>query len=141
MASARAATAPATETVTTKAGSVVTSGSSGIVAVNRSICSTRHASTITVNAYGDDQFRQQPESGRQYAGRHPGRLHRCHQWHQRQHRVNGTVIVNNYANITASVGYGIDAYNYGNGDVTVNSFAGTTISVSGSESSASTPRP
>jgi FecR protein len=34
--------------------------------------------------------------------------------------VNGTVVVNNYANITAAAGYGIDAYNYGNGDVTVN---------------------
>ena len=42
--------------------------------------------------------------------------------------VNGTVIVNNAANITADAGYGINAYNYGNGDITVNSAAGTTVS-------------
>ena len=34
--------------------------------------------------------------------------------------VNGTAVVNNNANITAAAGYGIDAYNYGNGNVTVN---------------------
>ncbi|MGZ5545154.1 MAG: beta strand repeat-containing protein, partial [Limisphaerales bacterium] len=36
--------------------------------------------------------------------------------------VNGTVVVNisGNANITATAGYGIDAYNFGNGDVTVN---------------------
>ncbi|WP_426442221.1 hypothetical protein [Bradyrhizobium genosp. P] len=45
--------------------------------------------------------------------------------------INGTVLVNNYANITqtsGTVGYGINAYNYGNGNVTVNDEAGTTIS-------------
>ena len=42
--------------------------------------------------------------------------------------VNGTVVVNNYANITAAAGYGIEAYNEGQGDVTVNDFAGTSIS-------------
>ena len=41
--------------------------------------------------------------------------------------VNGTVIVNNAANVTADAGYGISAYNYGNGDITVNSAAGTTV--------------
>ena len=33
--------------------------------------------------------------------------------------------VNNFANITASAGWGIDAFNYGNGDVTVNDNYGT----------------
>src|SRR5262249_32616814 len=41
--------------------------------------------------------------------------------------VNGTVIVNNAANITASSGFGINAYNYGNGNITVNDGPGTTI--------------
>ena len=44
--------------------------------------------------------------------------------------INGTVIVNNYANITqtsGTIGYGIDAYDYGNGNVTVNDETGTTI--------------
>ena len=39
--------------------------------------------------------------------------------------VNGSVTVNNFANITASAGWGIDAYNYGNGNVTVNDNYGT----------------
>ncbi|MGH6682429.1 MAG: beta strand repeat-containing protein, partial [Pseudolabrys sp.] len=42
--------------------------------------------------------------------------------------VNGTVIVNNTANISAAGGYGIDAYNYGNGNVTVDDGGGTTVS-------------
>jgi len=41
--------------------------------------------------------------------------------------VNGTVLVDNYGNISAAKGYGIDAYNWGNGDVTVNDGAGTTV--------------
>ena len=41
--------------------------------------------------------------------------------------MNGNVIVNNSANITAAAGYGIEAYNYGNGNVTVNDLSGTTI--------------
>ncbi|WP_145927671.1 Ig-like domain-containing protein, partial [Bradyrhizobium neotropicale] len=42
--------------------------------------------------------------------------------------VNGTVTVNNNGNITAAAGYGINAYNYGNGNVTVNEAAGTSVS-------------
>jgi VCBS repeat-containing protein len=48
--------------------------------------------------------------------------------------VNGTVVVNNHADIAAAAGHGINAYNYGNGDLTVNSFAGTSISVAGPQS-------
>ena len=33
--------------------------------------------------------------------------------------VTGTVLVNNSANITAAAGFGIEAFNYGNGNVTV----------------------
>ena len=41
--------------------------------------------------------------------------------------VNGTVIVNNAANVTADAGIGINAYNFGNGDITVNDASGTTV--------------
>ena len=44
--------------------------------------------------------------------------------------VTGTVLVNNNANITAAAGWGIDAYNYGNGSVTVND---TALTVSGAQ--------
>ncbi|PSO32860.1 VCBS domain-containing protein [Bradyrhizobium sp. MOS002] len=123
------------QTVTTKVGSVVTSGSSGIVAVNRSIVlGATSASTITVNAYGAINSGSSLNLG----GNTPGGIEAGYtgatNGTNANTAVNGTVIVNNHANITASVGYGINAYNYGNGDVTVNSFAGTTISVSGSES-------
>ncbi|WP_426411144.1 VCBS domain-containing protein [Bradyrhizobium ganzhouense] len=123
------------ETVTTEAGSVVTSGSSGIVAVNRAMSlDASSTSTITVNAHGSissgSSLNQggNPPAGIQagYAGATTGASANT--------GVNGTVVVNNYANITAAAGSGIDAYNYGNGDVTVNSFAGTTISVAGTQS-------
>ncbi len=42
--------------------------------------------------------------------------------------TNGTVIINNAANVTAAAGYGINAYNLGSGDITVNDAAGTTVS-------------
>ncbi|MFK9804358.1 hypothetical protein ACJENB_24465, partial [Escherichia coli] len=42
--------------------------------------------------------------------------------------INGTVLVNNNANITAAAGYGVDAYNWGNGDVTLNEAANTSVS-------------
>ena len=42
--------------------------------------------------------------------------------------INGTVIVDNNANIAASAGSAINAYNWGNGNVTVNDAAGTIIS-------------
>jgi T5SS/PEP-CTERM-associated repeat protein len=42
--------------------------------------------------------------------------------------INGTVTVNNNGNITAAAGYGVDAYSYGNGNVTLNEGAGTSVS-------------
>jgi T5SS/PEP-CTERM-associated repeat protein len=42
--------------------------------------------------------------------------------------INGTVVINNNANITAAAGYGIDAFNWGNGDATMNDGAGTSVS-------------
>ncbi|MBR0980005.1 S-layer family protein, partial [Bradyrhizobium diazoefficiens] len=42
--------------------------------------------------------------------------------------INGTVIVNNNGNINAAAGYGIDAYNWGNGNVTLNEGANTSVS-------------
>ncbi|WP_354063685.1 VCBS domain-containing protein [Bradyrhizobium sp. RT6a] len=123
------------QTVTTKVGSVVTSGSSGIVAVNRSnVLGAASASTITVNAYGTINSGSSLNLG----GNPPGGIEAGYtgatNGTNANTAVNGTVVVNNHANITALAGHGINAYNYGNGDVTVISFAGTTISVSGSES-------
>lgn len=115
-------------TVTTEAGSVVTSGSSGIVAINRAdaILASEHSS-ITVANYGTvnsgaslNQADNAPaglEVG--YLGAGIGSAANAN--------VYGNVVVNNYGNVTAAGGYGIHAYNYGNGDVTVNDGAGTAV--------------
>ncbi|WP_027556498.1 hypothetical protein, partial [Bradyrhizobium sp. Cp5.3] len=42
--------------------------------------------------------------------------------------INGTVTINNNGNVTAAAGYGLDGYNYGNGNVTVNDGANTSVS-------------
>jgi VCBS repeat-containing protein len=123
------------QTVTTEAGSVVTSGSSGIVAVNRAISlGAASDSTITINAYGTINSGSSPN----LSGNSPGGIEAGYTGATNgtgaNTAVNGTVVVNNHANVTAAAGYGINAYNCGNGDVTVNSFAGTTISVFGSQS-------
>ena len=42
--------------------------------------------------------------------------------------VNGTVSVDNFANIIADAGTGVNAYNYGNGSVTLTNEANTSVS-------------
>ena len=116
------------QTITTEAGSVITSGSSGIVAVNRAISlGTASGSTIAVNAYGTiNSGSSLNQSGTTPAGIQTGYTGAT-TGSSANTGVNGTVVVNNHADITAAAGYGIHAYNYGNGDVTVNDAAGTTI--------------
>ncbi|WBL79613.1 FecR domain-containing protein [Bradyrhizobium xenonodulans] len=116
------------QTVTTLAGSVVTSGSSGIVAVNRAtVLGAGAGSTITVDAYGTINSGSSPnQSGNAPAGIQTGYTGAT-SGSSANTGVNGSVVVNNHADITAAAGYGIHAYNYGNGDVTVNDAAGTTI--------------
>ncbi|WP_247406053.1 cadherin-like domain-containing protein [Bradyrhizobium sp. 76] len=123
------------ETVTTEAASVVTSGSSAIIAVNRAnSIDASDGSTITVTTYGTINS----GSGLNQSGNTPAGIQAGYTGattgSTANTSVNGTVTISNHANITASAGYGIDVYNYGNGDVRVTSFAGTTISVSGTQS-------
>lgn len=123
------------QTVTTEAGSAITSGSSGIVAVNRAISlDGADHSTITVNNYGTINS----GSTANLAGNSPAGIEAGYtgatNGTSANTGVSGAVTVNNHADISAEAGYGINAYNYGNGDVTVTSFAGTTISVVGPHS-------
>ncbi|WP_247459812.1 hypothetical protein [Bradyrhizobium sp. 62] len=122
------------ETVTTEAGSAVTSGSSAIIAVNRAnSIDASDGSTITVTTYGTiNSGSSLNQSGNTPAGIQAGYTGAT-TGSSANTNVNGTVTISNHANITAAAGYGIDAYNYGNGDVRVTSFAGTTISVSGTQ--------
>ncbi|MBK3661140.1 VCBS domain-containing protein [Bradyrhizobium diazoefficiens] len=116
------------ETVTTKAGSIVTSGSSGIVAANRATSvDASDASTITVNAYGTINS----GSSLNQSGNTPGGIQAGYNGATTgsvaNAAVNGSVTINNYANVTAAGGFGLHAYNYGVGDVTVSDGAGTTV--------------
>ena len=115
-------------TVTTEAGSVVTSGSSGIVAVNRAISlDGANDSTITVNAYGAINSGSTANlSGNLPAGIQAGYTGSIN-GNAATTAVTGTVVINNHANITAAGGQGINAFNYGNGDITVNDGANTSV--------------
>jgi hypothetical protein len=107
--------------VTTATNDTITSGSSGISAVNAATVIPSSAdSTVTVTAYGTINSGSTlnaagfPAAGIQAGYNGPSDLN-----------VTGTVLVNNYANITAAAGWGIDAFDYGNGNVTVNDTAQT----------------
>ena len=121
--------------ITTSSGDVINSGSTGINAVNESNPIAPAASTlITVNSAGTINFGGiLTNSGGIPAGVSAGYL--GGNAAAANMNVNGTVIVNNSANITATVfngvavsGIGINAFNYGNGDITVNDNSGTTVS-------------
>jgi hypothetical protein len=116
--------------VSTSTGDVITSGSSGINAVNEATTlAAVDGSTITVTAYGTiDSASTLNVSGGEPAGITAGYFS---DGGNADLSVTGTVIVNNFANITATGGYGINAYDWGNGDVTVNDNYGPGALVAG----------
>ena len=119
---------PGNVAITTSGGGTITSGSNGINAVNLSTAidaaadalvtvtaaGTIHSGTILTNTNAAPSgisagFLGGPNAATSNLA------------------VNGTVIVNNAANVTADAGNGINAYNFGNGDITVNDASGTTV--------------
>ena len=119
--------------VVTDQGTVINAGGSGINAINLdSAIAASDDSTITVTAYGtinsgttsnlDGSMPQGIVAGYYGTSSVVNGVSPI-----ANINVNGTVVVNNYANITAAAGYGIDAYNYGNGDVTINDEVGTSV--------------
>lgn len=119
------------ETVTTEVGSVVTSGSSGIIAVNYAT-SIRSGldSTITVEAHGTIHSGSTLNNdggtpGGIIAGYRPGGNATF------SGAVNGDVTVDSDAKITADAGYGIEAFTWGVGDVTVTTGALSSITAAG----------
>ena len=114
--------------VTTSSGDVINSGSSGINASNQSTSiAANQGAMVTVSAAGSIHSGTiNNNSGALPSGITAGFLGGTSTTPNLN--VNGTVIVNNAANITADAGYGINAYNYGNGDITVNDACGTTVS-------------
>jgi hypothetical protein len=114
--------------VTMSSGDVITSGSSGIEAINEATAITSAAGVlVAVSAAGTiSSGTILTDPGTQPSGISAGFLGGTSA--ASNLNVNGTVIVNNAANITAAAGKGIYAFNYGNGDVTVNDASGTTVS-------------
>ncbi len=116
--------------VTTDANAVITSGSSGINVANLASSVAAGAnSAITVTTRGTiNSGTTNNLSGSAASGIQAGfKGSDINQPTVANPNVNGTVTVTNYADITAAAGYGINAYNEGNGSVTVNDDAGTII--------------
>ena len=115
-------------TMAAAAGDVVTSGSVGINAYNQATAIPQilglTSSTISVTAYGTiNSGVLLTGSGGRPAGILAG--YRGGTTNTVNPAVYGDVTVDNFANINAAGGDGIRAYNYGNGNVTVNDHAGT----------------
>ena len=113
--------------VTTDPSSIVKSDGAGLNVVNDNAAILASAnSTITVTTNGTiNSGSILNSSGGQPSGIDAGYFGSTGTANA---NINGTVAVNNYADITAAVGDAVKAYNYGNGDVTVNDEASTVVS-------------
>lgn len=113
--------------VTTSNGDSINSGSSGIEVVNEATTTVGYPDpVITVSASGTiNSGTIATNSGALPSGISAGFLGGTSEGVNPN--VDGSVVVNNSANITAAAGFGINAYNYGDGDVTVND-AGVMVS-------------
>ncbi|HLG85041.1 MAG TPA: Ig-like domain-containing protein [Bradyrhizobium sp.] len=114
------------DTVRTSAGDSITSGASGISAINEATSISSAGSSVNVIANGSITIGTNLNpSGSQPQGISAG-------YYGANGAINnaiqGTVSVDNNANITAHAGWAIDAFNYGTGSVTVTDEAGTSVS-------------
>ena len=122
---------PGNISVTTASGSTITSGSSGIDAVNEATTTAGHPDPIvSVSAAGTISAGTiLTNSGAEPSGIAAGFFGGASATPNQN--ISGTVIVNNAANINASnatpSSYGINAFNYGQGNVTVGDAANTTV--------------
>ncbi len=114
--------------ISTIAGDVITSGSSGINSNNQATAiPVGAASSVSVTAYGTvNSGTHLTPNGSQPQGVSAGYIPSA--IGVPNTNVNGTVNIDNFANVTASAGWGIDAYNWGNGNVTLTDEVSTTVS-------------
>ncbi|MGY8630971.1 Ig-like domain-containing protein [Bradyrhizobium sp. 14AA] len=114
--------------VTTGSGDNIQSGSTGINAVNEATSiAVGVGAVVAVTTGGTIHSRTTlNNSGNQPAGISAGFLGGLNS--TANLNVSGAVIINNAASITADAGIGINAYNYGNGNITVNVASGANIS-------------
>ncbi len=119
--------------VTTSAGDIVNSQGSGLVVTDfatSNLLTDNSTITVTTNGTinaGQTNNNNNAVSAGIYAGYYGTN------GNTPDANLHGTVLVNNYANISGAKGYGIDAYNWGSGDVTLNEGNGTATSVSGGQ--------
>ena len=112
--------------VSTDAGITIKSGTSGIQALNNATAVPVGTSTVSVTARGTiNSGTHLTPGGSQPQGVSAGYFASNGVSNT---NVNGTVILDNFANVTAAAGWGLDAYNYGNGSVTLIDEAGTNVS-------------
>ena len=117
--------------VTTSTGDVIYASSAAIAAENLATSIPDGAeSAITVTAYGTIYS---GPNDTPYGNAPAGILAGYNSSDAAETGVNGTVTVDNFANIYALAGDGISAFNFGNGNVTVNDEANTTIATTGPE--------
>jgi hypothetical protein len=114
-------------TVSSVASDIINSGSSGLAGVNLASSIAAGLSTVSVTARGtiNSGFHLTPSGSQPQgvsSGYFPGNAGNSNI------NVNGTVILDNFADVTAAAGWGLDAYNYGNGSVTLTDEANTTVS-------------
>ncbi|WJR77825.1 Ig-like domain-containing protein [Bradyrhizobium sp. NP1] len=112
--------------VQTDDGTTINSGGTGISAVNLDDrVAASFNSTVTVTARGTiNSGTTNNPSGSVPAGINAGYFGSAGVANT---GINGTVSVDNFANITAAAGYGINAFNWGVGNVTVHEEANTSI--------------
>ncbi|MGB8628334.1 MAG: hypothetical protein WCD69_02950, partial [Xanthobacteraceae bacterium] len=113
---------------TASASDSITSGGTGILAISEATALSASAgSTITVTTNGTINSGSNLDTG----GQAPGGIKAGYiggATSAANLNVTGNVIVDNSASITAAAGWGINAFDYGNGTVTVNDSAQTTVS-------------
>jgi hypothetical protein len=115
------------ESITTSSGDSIASGASGISAANDATAIASSAgSSISVVAYGAINSGTNLNS----SGSQPQAISAGYYGSNGtpNNAINGTVSIDNFANITAAAGKGVNAYNYGNGPVTLTDESGTTVS-------------
>jgi hypothetical protein len=113
--------------ISTVAGDIIDSGASGLQAGNfATTIPVGAASSVSVTAYGTINSGTELNGTGQPSGinafYNPGSNGTSNT------NVNGTVVVDNFANVSAAAGTGIGATNNGNGNVTVTDEANTTVS-------------
>ena len=114
-------------TVMMAAGDIINSGSYGVQAINlATVVPIPAASSVSVTSYGTIHagFHLSPGAGPNQgvsAGYYPNNG-------TSDTAVNGTVSIDNFANVTSDNGRGVSAYNYGNGSVSITDEAGTFVS-------------